>query len=118
MFYQLLGEEPNHASKRMTDLIIFCNQFGYHELAHQPVITLVKISSTTGEIEGHAVVLHSYNRGEDYLVLLTIDSASQSGYTFVFCSIVNDNSRPELLVGEFKDQLCLGHRNCHVIYLD
>ena len=68
----------------MTHLLTFCYQPGYHELDYQPVITLIKINSETGEIGGHAVVLHSYTRVEDYILLLTIDSASRTGYTLLF----------------------------------
>ena len=104
LFYELIGEEPQNSSMRKTHLLTFCNQIGYHELDYQPVITLIKISSRTGEVDGHAVVLHSFTRGEDYLVLLTIDSASTTGYTYVYCSIVTENGRPELVIGAFEDQ--------------
>ena len=117
MFYKIINEEPKIASMRMTHLLTFCIKPGYHELDYQPVITLIKISSITGQVQGHAVVLHSYDRDEDILVLTTIDSASPTGYTYVYCSIVTDNGRPELVVGEFKDQLCLGSTQCYVLYL-
>ena len=35
-FYKLTGEEPKPASMRMTHLLTFCNQSGYHELDYQP----------------------------------------------------------------------------------
>ena len=102
---------------RMTHLLTFCNKPGYHEPDYQPVITLIIVSSETGEVQGHAVVLQSYDRNEHELVLLTIDSASATGYTYVYCMIVTDNGRPDLVIGEFEDQLCLGSTQCYVLYL-
>ena len=117
LFYGLIGEEPRNAIMGMTHLLTFCNQSGYHEVDYQPVIRLIRISSITGRIDGHAVVLHSYDRDDDILVLTTIDSASPTGYTCVYCSIVTENGRPDLVIGEFKDQLCLGSTQCYVMYL-
>ena len=99
-------------------MLVFCDQSGFHELDYQPVITLIKISSLTGEVQGHAVVLHSYDRSEDLLVLTTIDSASSTGYTYVYCSIVTENGRPELVTGERMDQLSLASQQCYVMYLN
>ena len=113
----MINEEPKHAHMRMTHLLTFCNQSGYHKLEYQPVITLVRISSRTGRVDGHAVVLQSYDRDEDVLVLTTIDSASSTGDTYIYCSIVTDNGRPDLVIGEFEDQFCLGSTQCYVMYL-
>ena len=102
---------------RMTHLLTFCYKPIYQELDFQPVIILTKKCSKTGLVQGHAVDLYSYTRDEHYLVLLIIDSASSTGYTYVYCSIVNENGRPELVVDEFEDQLCLGSKQCYVMYL-
>ena len=80
-------------------MLTFCYQTGFHELDYQPVITLTRISSRTGRVDGHAVVLHSYDRDDDILVLTTIDSSSPTGYTYVYCSIVTENDRLDLVVG-------------------
>ena len=117
-FYEIIEENPKTASMRKTHLLTFCNRPGYHELDYQPVITLVKISSRTGRVDGHAVVLQSYDRDDNILVLTTIDSASPNGYTTVSCSIVTKNGRPDLVVGEYEDQLCLGSTQCYVIFLN
>ena len=115
-FYQIIKEEPSNASMMIKNLLSFCNQLGYNELGHQPVITLVKRNSTTGDTQGHAVVLHSYNRGDDYLVLLTADSASATGYTFIFCRILIGNGRQKLMIGGLDDKLCLGSDECFFFY--
>ena len=107
---------PNSEMSK-THLLVFCNKPGFHVLDYQPVITLIRISSRSGEIDGHAVVLHSYDRDDDILVLTTIDSASPTGYTYVKCSIVTENGRPDLVIGEFVDRLCLGSKQCYVMYL-
>ena len=102
----------------MTDLLIFCYKPGYHVLDYQPVITLIKKSSRTGQVDGHAVVVHSYDRDDDVLILTTIDSASSTGYTYVYCSIVTENGRPELVIGDLEDQLCLGSKQCYLMYFN
>ena len=117
-FYKIIEQQPNYATMRMTNLLVFCYQPGFHELDYQPLITLIRISSRTGRVDGHAVVLHSYNRGENYLVLLVIDSASSTGYTYVHCSIVTDNGRPELVEDDSRDRFCLGSRNGYVMYFN
>ena len=116
-FYSAIEEERKDAFLSTTDLLVFCYQPGYHKLDYQPVISLIRTSSRTGRVDGHAVVLHSYDRDDDILVLTTIDSASPTGYTYVYCSIVTENGRPDLVLGEFKDQLCLGSKQCYVMYL-
>ena len=116
--YKIIQEEPKPATVRVTHLLTFCYQTGYHELDYQPVITLIRISSRTGRVDGHAVVLHSYDRDDDILVLTTIDSASPTGYTYVYWSIITENGRPDLVIGEFKDRLCLGSKQCYVMYLN
>ena len=115
-FYKSIGEEPKNASLRVTQLLAFCNQTGFHKLDYQPVITLIKKSSKTGEVDGHAVVLHSYDRNEEVLTLTTVDSLSPTGYTYIYCSIVTENGRPELVIGAFEDQWCLGSKQCYVMY--
>ena len=117
-FYDIIGQEPRDASMRVTNLFDFCNFSGYNELDHQPVITLVKTSSRTGETQGHAVVLQSYDRDEDCLVLTTIDSASETGQTFIICSIDTENGRKKLMIRDKVDQLCLGSDKCYVLYFN
>ena len=116
-FYKIIQEEPKYASMRKTHLLTFCYETGFHVLDYQPVITLIRISSRTGRVDGHAVVLHSYDRDDDILVLTTIDSASPTGYTYVYCSIVPENGRPDLVIREYEDRLCLGSKKCYVMYL-
>ena len=101
VFYQKIEQQSVPASIRTQNLLDFCSESGYHEPAYQPVIGL----------DGHAVVLHSYTRGDDYLVLLTIDSASPTGYRFVFCRILQQR----LLIGQYLDLLCLASDKCYLI---
>ena len=101
MFYKVIEQEPTPATIIITNLLDFCDRSGYHELSYQPVIRLT----------GHAVVVHSYTRGDDYLVLLTIDSASPTGYRFVFCRILQQR----LLIGQYLNLLCLASDKCYLI---
>ena len=101
MFYKKIEQEPSPASMIITNLLDICDEPGYHELYYQPVIRLT----------GHAVVVHSYTRGGDYLVLLTIDSASPTGYRFVFCSI----QQQRLQIRQFQNLLCLASDKCYLI---
>ena len=117
-FYTAIEQEPERARVRVSNLLDFCPRTGYHKLDYQPVIALTMKSSQTGEAKDHAVVLHSYYRGENYLVLLTIDSASECGYTYVYCSVVYQNGRKKLMIGQFQDQLCLGSEKCNVVYFN
>ena len=116
-FYRIIDEKPN-ATMRVTNLLDFCNQSGYNDLDHLPVITLTKISSETGNRQGHAVVLESYDRDEDTLVLTTIDSASETGETLIVCPILIRNGRKKLTIGGEMDQLCLGSENCYIFYFN
>ena len=102
---------------KVTNLLDFCSQPGFNYLDFLPVITLIK-SLRTGETEGHAVVLDSYDRDEDALVLTTIDSASEDGETMIECPIAIRNGRQTLVVGGKFDQLCLGSENCYVFYFN
>ena len=106
-FYKTIEEAPEDATMRMKNLLDFCNQTGYHELSSKPVITLTKTISRTGETKGHAVVLDNYNRGEDFLLLRTIDSLSKTGRTNINC-----------LTGRELDQWCLASDNCYVFYFN
>ena len=117
-FYRLIGREPAPATITISNLLDLCHRSGYHELTYQPVIRLTMISSKTRESQGHAVVVHSYNRGDDYLVLLTIDSASETGYTFVFCSIMTTYGQQRVLTCQFLDQWCLASDQNYQIYFN
>ena len=101
LFHERIKQQPVPASMNVSNLIDFCCHSGYHEPLYQPVI----------ELTGHAVVVHSYNRGDDYLVLLTIDSASPNGYTFVFSKIHEER----LLFDQYLDLLCLASDKCYHI---
>ena len=103
---------------RVTNLLDFCNQSGYNDLDHLPVITLTKISSKTGNRQGHAVVLDSYDRDEDTLVLTTIDSASETGETLIVCPILIRNGQQKLVIRGEVDQWCLGSDKCYVFYFN
>ena len=117
-FYNKIGEEPINASMRESNLLDFCNQPGFNELDHLPVITLTKTSSTTGNVQGHAVVLCDYGRYEDALVLTTIDSASESGETLVQCPIVVENGQQKFKTSGSVDEWCLGSEKCYVFYFN
>ena len=119
LFYKLINRELTNASMITSNLLDFCDQYGEHELSYQPVIRLTIISSSTGESQGHAIVLHSYNRTDDFLILSTIDSASPSGYTSVVCPILTENGQQRLLTGpnEF-DKMCLASEKCYYIHFN
>ena len=86
------------------DLLKFCRS-GYNQPDHQPVINL----------KGHAVVLDSYHRYEDELVMITIDSAVKGGERGIQCSIKTENGQQELDIGEKVDQWCLASDKCYYI---
>ena len=108
VFYQKIEQQPVPASIRTPNLLDFCSESGYHEPAYQPVIGL----------DGHAVVLHSYTRGEDYLVMLTIDSASETGYTFVFCGIATTYGHQRLLLGQYLNLLRVTSEKCYFVHFN
>ena len=117
-FYKTIGDDEKNFSLRVANLLDFCNRTGRHELDYQPVITLVKISSRTGEVQGHAVVLKHYRRYDDILHMTTFDSTSDTGQTMVECPIVIENGQQKLKVRASKDELCLGSETCYVFYFD
>ena len=92
----------------------FCNQIGEHEAKLRPVLTLTE----NGETSGHAVVLKSYERSEEYLDLVTIDSLSETGETSVECSIFDDGEKEILALGEFPDQWCLSSEKCYYFHFN
>ena len=67
-FYTIIDQEPD-ATMRVANLLDLCDQPGFNYLEFLPIITLIKKSSETGETQGHAVVLDSYDRYDDCLVL-------------------------------------------------
>ena len=93
-----------------------CNQAGSHELDHQPVITLAKTEN--GETSCHAVVVKSYDRSEDYLDLITIDSLSETGETSVECQILDYGDEQILATCEHPDQWCLATEKCDYFQLN
>ena len=118
MFYKLIEEEPKNATLRLANLLDVCNKPGYHQLDYQPVITLTKQNSLTGDVQGHAVVLRGYRRRQDTLIMKTIDSASTSGETVIECPIVVENGRQKLEIRATVDEWCLGSENCYVLYFN
>ena len=101
---------------KVTNLLDFCNQSGFNDLDYIPVITL--ISTETGEVQGHAVVLDSYTRYKDSLVITTIDSASENDETLLECPITVTNGQEKLVIGGESGQLCLGSDKCYVFYFN
>ena len=112
-FYKIIKQEPKRATRITTNLLEVCNRIGFHELDHQPVITLTKTKN--GQVSYHAVVVESFDRSEDYLELKTIDSLSKTGKTSVECSIFDGEV---LAIGEFPDQWCLASEKCHYLKLN
>ena len=80
------------------------------------MITLTKTEN--GKTSGHAVVVKSYERSEDYLDLTTIDSLSETGETSVECSIFDDGDKQVLGIGEFPDQWCISSEKCYYFQLN
>ena len=101
---------------KVTNLLDFCNQPGYNELEYQPVITLMKTDSQTDNVQSKAVVVDSYSRYEDSLVISTIDSASETGETLIECKITVRSGQQKLMIGGKVDQWCLGSDKCYVLY--
>ena len=94
-------------------MLDFCSQIGEHEVNFRPVLTLTKTEN--GVTSGHAVVLKSYIRSEEYLDLMTIDTLSETGETSVECSIFEDGDKEILALGEFPDQWCLSSEKCYYL---
>ena len=117
-FYKTIKEEPKNATMRVANLLDFCNQPGFNEPDHLPVITLTKTDSRTGEVQAHAVVLSDYTRYEDALVLTTIDSASQAGETMIECPISEEHEEQKLKTDESEDKWCLGSEMCYYLFFN
>ena len=111
MFYKIIQQQPNRATLKISKLLEICNQIGENEvqLKLKPVITLTKIenSEPSGHYR-HAVVLTSYIRSEKYLDLITIDSLSETGKTFIGCPI-NDLE----LFSQFPGECRLASDKCY-----
>ena len=118
MLYKFIGEESKEASLRVANVLDFCNQLGYHKLDFQPVITLTNKSSTSGNVQGHAVVLSDYDRHEDSLIMTTIDSDSENGQRVINCPIMVEYGRQKLEIKETVDEWCIGSEICYVLYLN
>ena len=99
----------------ISSLLNFCDQIGEHEVRLKPVITLTKTEN--GESSGHAVVLKSYERHEEYLDLITVDSLSKTGETSVLCSILDDGEQ-EILAAEFPDPWYLASEKCYFFHFN
>lgn len=110
-FYKTIEQEPKRATLKITTLLDVCHQIGDHEAEPQPVITLEK--TVNGETSGHAVVLKSYDRSEEYLDLITIDSLSETGETSVECSLFDGEDGKIVAIGEFPDQWSIASDKCY-----
>ena len=97
-------------------MLEFCDQLGSHELDHQPVITLTK--TINGKTSGHAVVVKSYDRSEDYLDLTTIDSLPGASETLVECPIFDGEDGQVLGIGGLSEQWCLASEVCYYVQLN
>ena len=115
-FYKIIGQEPKRTTLLTKNLLEICDQIGFHELDHQPVITLTRTEND--KVCYHAVVVKSYDRSEDYLELTTIDSLSETGETSVECSIFDGEDGKVLLIGEFPDQWCIASEKCYFFQLN
>ena len=115
-FYQAIGQEAERATPRTPNLLAICTELGFHELLHQPVITLTKAEN--GRASFHAVVVKSYERSEEYLDLTTIDSLSETGQTTVECPILDDGEKQFVDLTLFPDQWCLASEKCYYFQLN
>ena len=115
-FYKIIEQELKRATLKVSNLLSFCGKISDHEVEPKPVITLTKTEN--GETFGHAVVLKSYDRSEDYLDLITIDSLSATGETSVECPISSDGDNEILALGEFPDQWCLASEKCYYFHFN
>ena len=118
-FYRLIREKPRSAIVKVSNLLDFCPpSVEFCELDNQPVITLMREYSDTGEKYFHVVVLHSYSRDEDYLTLWTIDTLSESGEIVLECPIFIEHGRKKLKLGGETDKWCLGSEKCYALFLN
>ena len=116
-FYRLIGEKPKPATTKVSNLLDFCPTSRYCDLETQPVISLVKEYSDTGEKYHHVVLLYGYSRDDQYLTLYTFDSLSETGETSLACQISTINGKEKLELGGETDQWCLGSEICYALYL-
>ena len=117
-FYEIIEEKPAHASMRETELLDLCNQPGYNQPDYFPLIYLVRIGSKTDETLALPVILQSYCRYEDSLILTTTDSTSQVSEATITCPIIKSDGQQKLEIGGKKDQWCLGSDKCYDFYLN
>ena len=115
-FYEAVGQEPKRATLKTPNLLDICDKFGIHDLIHRPVITLTKTEN--GKTYGHAVVIKSYERSDEYLDLTTIDSLSATGETSVECEILDNGEEQFLDLTQFPDQWCLATEKCYYFELN
>ena len=115
-FYRLIREKPKPASMKVSKLLDFCPpSVEICELDNQPVITLMKTSSISGQVSSKSVVLKSYDKSEDFLDLTTDDPLSETGETYVECSIFDGDKQKTLAIGELPDQWSLGSKLCYFL---
>ena len=115
-FYEIIKEEPEKATLKVSTLLDFCGQSGDHEVEPKPVLTLTRTEN--GITSGHAVVLKSYYRSEKYLDLTTIDSLSDTGKTSVECSILDDGDKEILVSNALPDEWCLSSEKCYYLHFN
>ena len=115
-FYEAIEEEPKKATLISKSLLDVCNEIGFRELNIQPVITLTR--EENGKTCGHAVVVKSYDRSEDYLDLTTIDSLPGASETLVECPIFDGEDGQVLGIGGLSEQWCLASEVCYYVQLN
>ena len=106
---------PEKATMKTSNILDFCDEIS-DEVQVKPVLTLTKTEN--GETSGHAVVLKSYQRNEDYLDLVTIDSLSETGETSVRCSILDSGEVQKLAIGEVPDRWCIASEKCYFFHFN
>ena len=114
--YEAMKQEPRRATLRTSNLLDVCTKLGSHDLVYRPVITLTRTEN--GKTSGHAVVVKSYDRSEEYLDLTTIDSLSETGETSVECEILDNGEKQFLDLTQFPDQWCLADEKCYYFQLN
>ena len=115
-----MQQEPKSATLRIRKLLDLCTELGSHQLVRRPVVTLTKTKN--GITSGHAVVVKSYERSEEYgieyLDLTTIDSLSYTGETLVECEILDDGEKKFLDLTQYPDQWCLADEEGYYFQLN
>ena len=115
-FYEIIKEEPEKATLKISTLLDFCGQSGDHVVETKPVLTLTRTEN--GITSGHAVVLKSYYRSEEYLDLMTTDSLSDTGETTVQCSIFDNGGQEILVSDELPGEWSLSSEKCYYLHFN